>query len=99
MSDAEHKYSSKTLFTVHNLLVTLTGLASITFGIFTWSATRAIDKLETVSKDVSTVVSVNAVQENRIGAIEGRLDKDEVRIFNHETRIVRIEARHADRLQ
>lgn len=82
---------SKSLFTKHNLLSALIGVCTLTFGLFSWNAIRAFDKLDDVQKNVAAVSSTNAVQEQRIGALEARQDRTDGIVADHTTRIVKLE--------
>lgn len=79
------------VLTVKHLLG-VAGLAvSLTFGMFTYEAGRAMDKLEAIGAVVTTNDKLDAVQEARLGILENRQTFVLNTTTDHEKRITILE--------
>jgi hypothetical protein len=81
----------KPLFTVHNMLVFMAALMSLTFGMFVWEAERAITKLDTISDKFAANDKRDEVQETRLASAEFNERTFTLSLADHEHRLTVLE--------
>jgi hypothetical protein len=77
--------------TVKHLLAVSGLLVSLTFGMFTWEAERAVEKLDSLAQSQIATDRIDAVQENRVLALETSSKAMASIYTDHEKRITVLE--------
>lgn len=95
MADDLDTAVEKSIFSTHNLVAALLVVAGVTFGIFTWDAERALNKLDEVDASSTKTASHVEVLVNQIDTIANVQDRQSTTLLDHEKRITTLEADNA----
>lgn len=77
--------------TVKHLLAVVGILTSLTFGLFTYTAGRAMDKLDHIDAIIQADLTQDAVQQKAIDSLEIRMNKFALDDTEHEKRLIILE--------